>query len=57
MATDDKARAKKDELLGKAKEKYAEAVDDERWQREGRAQQRKGALKQAGDKLREAFRR
>ncbi|HEX6076523.1 MAG TPA: CsbD family protein [Micromonosporaceae bacterium] len=55
MATDDKARNKKDEVLGKAKERYGDATDDKNLQAEGRLQRIKGGLKQAGEKVKDAF--
>lgn len=55
MGTEDKARNKKDELLGKAKKQYGDAADDPDLQAEGRVQQTKGNLKQAGEKAKDAF--
>jgi uncharacterized protein YjbJ (UPF0337 family) len=55
MGTEDKARNKKDELLGKTKERYGDATDDEDLQAEGRVQKTKGNLKQAGEKAKDAF--
>jgi CsbD-like. len=43
MGFDDKARNKKEELLGRAKEKAGDATDNEQWQAEGRAERAKGA--------------
>jgi uncharacterized protein YjbJ (UPF0337 family) len=67
MGTDDKIESKTEELQhkldhkaeeleGKLKEKAGEATDDEDLQAEGRADQVSGNLKQAGDKIKDAFR-
>lgn len=56
MGLDDKARNKKDELVGKAKERYGDATDDESLQAEGKVQQAKGGLKGAVEKVKDAFR-
>ena len=55
MGTDDKARNKAQELKGKAKEKVGEATDNEQWEAEGKADQVKGDLKQAGEKVKDIF--
>jgi uncharacterized protein YjbJ (UPF0337 family) len=57
MGTDDKARNQGQNLKGKAKETWGEATDDERLAAEGRADQAKANLKQAGEKLKDAVRR
>jgi uncharacterized protein YjbJ (UPF0337 family) len=57
VAHDDKIENKKDELVGKAKEKTGELTDDERLADEGRGQQAKGNLKQAGEKVKDAFKK
>jgi len=46
---------KLDELKGAAKEKAGEATDNEQWQAEGKADQMKGDLNQAGEKVKDAF--
>ncbi|TWP47265.1 CsbD family protein [Lentzea tibetensis] len=56
MGTDDKFENKAEELKGRAKEKLGEATDNEQWEAEGRAERAKGALKQAGEKVKDAFR-
>jgi uncharacterized protein YjbJ (UPF0337 family) len=56
MGLDDKAENKKDELAGKAKQKAGELTDDERLEAEGRGQEAKANLKQAGEKAKDAFR-
>ena len=56
MGTDDKVSNKAEELKGKAKAAVGDATDNEQWQAEGRAEQTKGSLKQAGEKVKDAFR-
>ncbi len=55
MGADDKLEAKKDELAGKAKEALGRATDDERLEAEGRADQVGADLRQAGEKVKDAF--
>jgi uncharacterized protein YjbJ (UPF0337 family) len=55
MGTDDKIENKVDELAGQAKEKAGEATDDQDLQAEGKADQSKANLKQAGEKVKDAF--
>lgn len=55
MGTDDKARNKAEEWGGKAKEGAGRATGDEQLEAEGRADQTKGNLKQAGEKIKDAF--
>lgn len=55
MGIGDKARNKKDEVVGKAKERFGDAADDESTQTEGALQKAKGNLKQAGEKIKDAF--
>ena len=57
MGLDDKARDKAQELKGQAKEGVGRATDDEELQAEGQADQTKGNLKQAGEKVKDAFKR
>jgi uncharacterized protein YjbJ (UPF0337 family) len=57
MATEDKAAHKATELKGKVKEGVGDATDDQELQAEGQADQAKGNLKQAGDKIRDAFKK
>ena len=57
MGTDDKARHKAEELKGKAKETAGSATGDEDLREEGRADQASSDLKQAGDKVKDAFKR
>jgi uncharacterized protein YjbJ (UPF0337 family) len=55
MGIDDKADNKAEELKGKGKKKVGDATDDKDLQAKGRAQQAKGSLKQAGEKVKDAF--
>lgn len=52
---DDKMEHKAEELGGKAKEALGRASDDERLEAEGKGEQTKANLKQAGDKVKDAF--
>jgi uncharacterized protein YjbJ (UPF0337 family) len=53
---DDKARNEAQEWKGKAKERVGEMTDDERLEAEGKGDQVKANLKQAGEKVKDAFR-
>jgi uncharacterized protein YjbJ (UPF0337 family) len=55
MAFDDKADNKAEELGGKVKEGVGKATDDERLEAEGKADQTSANLKQAGEKVKDAF--
>jgi uncharacterized protein YjbJ (UPF0337 family) len=55
MGIDEKADNKAEELKGKGKEAIGDATDDKDLQAKGRAQQAKGSLKQAGEKVKDAF--
>jgi uncharacterized protein YjbJ (UPF0337 family) len=57
MGTDDKARNKAQELKGQAKEGLGRATDDEELEAEGRTDQAKSDVKQAGEKVKDAFKR
>ena len=57
MGWDDKIENKKDEAKGAAKEQLGKATDDEQMQREGKTDQTKSNLKQAGEKVKDAFRK
>lgn len=46
---------KKDNLAGKAKETVGRVSDDKKLEREGRGEQAKSDLKQAGEKVKDAF--
>ena len=55
MATDDKFRNKGEDLKGKAKETIGRATDDEELEAQGRADQTKSSLKDAGEKVKDAI--
>jgi uncharacterized protein YjbJ (UPF0337 family) len=55
VAANEKSEDKVEEVKGKTKEKVGEATGNEQWQAEGKADQTKGKLKQAGKKAKEAF--
>ena len=55
MATDDKLRNQGEDLKGKAKETIGRATDDEELEAQGRADQAKSSLKQAGEKVKDAI--
>ncbi len=57
MATEDKAAHKATEVKGKIKEGVGDATDDQELQAEGQTDQAKGNLKQAGDKVKDAFKK
>jgi uncharacterized protein YjbJ (UPF0337 family) len=57
MGTDDKMDHKLEELGGKAKEQVGRATGDEELEAQGDRDQTKGNIKQAGDKVKDAFRR
>jgi uncharacterized protein YjbJ (UPF0337 family) len=55
VGTDDKIENKAEELRGKAKEGVGRATDDEELEAQGRGDQAKSDLKQAGEKVKDAF--
>jgi uncharacterized protein YjbJ (UPF0337 family) len=55
MGLDDKFDNKGDELKGKAKEATGKATDDEQLEAEGKGDQMGANLKQAGEKVKDAF--
>lgn len=55
MSAIDKAKNKVEELAGQAKEKLGKATGDHDTEAEGRADQAKGNIKQAGEKVKDAF--
>ncbi|MFL6250861.1 MAG: CsbD family protein [Actinomycetes bacterium] len=55
MATDDKLRNKGEDLKGKAKETVGRATDDEELEAQGRTDQAKSSLKDAGEKVKDAI--
>jgi uncharacterized protein YjbJ (UPF0337 family) len=57
VGTDDKLGNKAQELGGKAKERLGDATDDEQLEAEGRSDQTKADVKQAGEKIKDAFKK
>lgn len=57
MGWDDKLENKADETKGAAKEHLGKATDDEQMEREGKSEQTVSNLKQAGEKVKDAFRK
>jgi uncharacterized protein YjbJ (UPF0337 family) len=55
MGLDDKLRNKKDEVAGAAKERIGKATHDEQMEDEGKTDQGVSNLKQAGEKVKDAF--
>ena len=55
MAFDDKVDNKSEELGGKAKEGLGKATGDESLEAEGKADQTTSNIKQAGEKIKDAF--
>jgi uncharacterized protein YjbJ (UPF0337 family) len=51
----DKLKDKAEAAKGEAKQKVGDATDNEQWQAEGKADEVKGDLKQAGEKVKDAF--
>jgi uncharacterized protein YjbJ (UPF0337 family) len=56
MGLDDKIDNKKEEVGGKVKEHVGKATDDEDLEAEGKVDQSAADLKQAGEKVKDAFR-
>ena len=55
MGIDDKAKNTGEKLKGKAKEASGAATGDEDTRQEGRSDQSKADIKQAGEKVKDAF--
>ncbi len=55
MSTTDKIKNKAEELKGKIKEGIGDATDDRPLERQGKTDQAKGNLKQAGENVKDAF--
>ncbi|MDN3310528.1 CsbD family protein [Microbacterium oryzae] len=55
MGLDDKIRNAAEELAGKAKEAAGKATDDERLEHEGKGDQTRADLKNAGENIKDAF--
>jgi uncharacterized protein YjbJ (UPF0337 family) len=56
MGLGDKIENTTEDMQGKAKEAAGKATDDERLEAEGKTDQSKADLKQAGEKVKDAFR-
>ncbi|HUR15455.1 MAG TPA: CsbD family protein [Mycobacteriales bacterium] len=56
MGATDKLSNKVEELKGQAKQHAGEATDNEQLQAEGKRDEAKGDLKQAGEKVKDVFR-
>ncbi len=57
MGLDDKIKNKAEDLTGKAKEGAGKATDDKSLENEGRGDQASADIKQAGEKVKDAFKR
>jgi len=57
MSATDKAKNKIEDLAGKAKEAVGSATGDDSTRNEGRADQAKSSLKDAGEKVKDAFKK
>jgi len=57
MATEDKLNNKAEELEGRTKETVGKATDDEQLEAEGRTERASGSLKQAGEKIKDVFKK
>jgi uncharacterized protein YjbJ (UPF0337 family) len=55
LGTEDKMANLGESMLGKAKEKLGDATDNKDLQAEGKGDQSKADLKQAGEKVKDAF--
>jgi uncharacterized protein YjbJ (UPF0337 family) len=57
MGAENKATNKVTEIKGKIKKEAGKATDDTYLEAEGRAEETKGDLKQAGEKVKDAFKK
>jgi uncharacterized protein YjbJ (UPF0337 family) len=57
MAAENKAANKLTQLRGKLKKGTGKAIDDPAMEARGRTEQSKGNLKQAGEKVKDAFKK
>jgi uncharacterized protein YjbJ (UPF0337 family) len=57
MGWEDKLKNKKDEATGAAKEHVGKATDNDEMEREGKTDQSVSNLKQAGEKVKDAFKK
>ncbi len=55
MGTDDKLQNMADEKIGEAKETFGKATDNDDLEAEGKTDQVKSDLKQAGEKVKDVF--
>ena len=55
MGADDKMQNKGEEMSGKVKEATCKVTDDESLEAEGKTDQSKADMKQAGEKVKDAF--
>ena len=55
MGADDKTKNKVENIGGQAKEKVGQATGDDALRRQGQRDQSKSDLKQAGEKVKDAF--
>jgi uncharacterized protein YjbJ (UPF0337 family) len=55
MSLGDKAKNKVEELKGEGKEAAGRATDDDELKAEGKTDQAKGNVKQAGEKIKDVF--
>jgi uncharacterized protein YjbJ (UPF0337 family) len=55
MGIDDKIENTAENVAGKVKETFGKATDDEEVEAEGKAEQSKSDIKQAGEKVKDAF--
>jgi uncharacterized protein YjbJ (UPF0337 family) len=55
MGIDDKIKNKAEDLSGKSKEHAGKATDDPELEAEGKGDQTKSDVKQAGEKIKDAF--
>ena len=57
MSKENKIDSKADQVKGKVKEGVGDAKDDDSLRAEGKKDQSKGDLKQAGEKVKDAFKK
>ena len=57
MGNDDKTQNKVEEIRGQAKEKVGQATGDDNLERQGQNDQSKANIKQAGENVKDAFKR
>jgi uncharacterized protein YjbJ (UPF0337 family) len=55
MGDDDKMKNKADDVIGQAKEKVGDATDNQSLENEGKSDQTKADIKQAGEHVKDAF--